>query len=148
MAKFAWDNSLSVGVAAIDNQHQMWIRRLGDIAEAIETFQGPQRVGEALGFLIDYTDFHFATEENAMDATQYPDMANHKARHAELRTTLAQLEDEFQEDGATHILADSVNTLIFNWLTNHIREVDVQFGAFLKERGYTLLQEPEAPEQA
>lgn len=147
MPKFEWDTSLSVGVAAIDNQHQLWIRRLGDIADAIDTFQGPQRVGEALSFLIDYTDFHFATEERAMDATQYPDMASHKAKHAELLDTLEQLEDEFLEDGATHILADSINTLIFNWLTNHIREVDVRFGAFIKEQGYEL-KEPPAPEQA
>ena len=40
--------------------------------------------------------------------------------------------------GATAGLADSINTLLVNWLLNHIKETDVKFGEFLAEKGVVL----------
>jgi hemerythrin len=138
MSKMQWDDSLSVSVPAIDEQHKVWIQRFNDITEAIEAIRGPQRVAEALGFLSDYTRFHFTTEEGYMTEYAYPDLAAHQSKHEELRKTLAELEEEYKEEGATHILADTIDTFVGNWLLNHIREVDRKFGAFLKEKGITI----------
>lgn len=141
MAIMQWDQSLSVGVAAIDEQHKTWIKYLNDVAEAIEKVQGPKRVAEALTFLMDYTKQHFGAEEKAMQEQGYPDMAAHVAKHAELKKTLADLEEEYREEGATHILADSINTFMGSWLVTHIKDVDVKLGAFLKTRGLEAANE-------
>ncbi len=138
MAKMQWDESLSVNVPAIDAQHKEWIRRFNDITEAIEAIQGPQRIAEALGFLSDYTRFHFDTEEGYMKEAVYPELQVHQAKHEELRNTLAELEKEYEEEGATHILADTIDTFVGNWLLTHIREVDRKFGAYLKEKGISI----------
>jgi hemerythrin len=138
MGQMQWNESLSVGIALIDDQHKIWIDKFNGISEAIESNQGPQRIAEALGFLSAYTRFHFDAEERYMAEYAYPDADAHKSKHEELKKTLADLEEEYLEDGATHILADSVDKFVGNWLAKHIKEVDVTFGAFLNQKGATI----------
>ncbi len=138
MRKIEWDESLSIGVPLIDEQHKTWIKCLADVSAAVELVQGPQRIAEALGFLLDYTRTHFATEEKAMEDNQYAGLADHRAKHEQLKKTLADLEEEYKEEGATHILAESVGNFMANWLVTHIKEVDLTFGAFLREKGVVL----------
>ena len=138
MTKFQWDESLFIGVARIDNQHKIWIERLGNLSETIEKHPGGPEAIRALGFLSEYTEFHFSTEEKHMTEQNYPGLDGHKQRHQELRNTLAALESDFQEEGLTPTLSHAVNTLLLNWLVNHIKTVDSAFGAFLKEKGIVI----------
>ncbi len=142
MEPLQWDESLSVGVELIDKQHQAWIRRFNDTSSAVASQQGPREIAQTLVFLMEYTDFHFATEEKHMAANDYPALADHRAKHEELKGTLANLVEDFREEGATHVLADFIETFLRNWLTGHIREVDQQFGAFLRDKGISLPAEP------
>lgn len=138
MEPLQWDDSLSVGVELVDKQHKMWIQRLNDISAAINSRQGPREIAKTLGFLVEYTEFHFSTEEKHMVANSYPGVVDHQAKHEKLKGTLAHLVEDFQKEGATHILADFIETFLCNWLTGHIREVDLQFGAFLEDKGISL----------
>ena len=136
-----WNDGLSVGVELIDAQHKSWIERFNAVAAAIENVQGPQRIAEALAFLGDYTKYHFDTEERYMAEYAYPEAEQHKAKHAELKKTLADLEQEYEEEGATHILAESIDMFLANWLVSHIQQVDLRFGTFLKGKGIVLAAE-------
>lgn len=142
MEAMQWNDSLSVGIELIDDQHKMWIQRLNDISAAIDSRQGPREIAKTLGFLVDYTDFHFATEERHMTDNAYPALDEHRRKHEELKGILANLVQDFEEEGATHILADFVQTLLCNWLTEHILNVDTQFGRFLKEKGISIAEGP------
>ena len=138
MEQLQWNDSLSIGVKLIDEQHKTWIERYNALASAVETRQGPREIAETLNFLVDYTAFHFDTEEQHMAASNYPGLDEHRARHEELRATLGRLVDDFQEEGATHILADFLQTFLGNWLVDHIRSVDIRFGTHLKDKGIEL----------
>ncbi len=138
MTTMEWNESLAVGIDLIDSQHKNWIERFNAVSAAIENMQGPQRIAEALTFLGDYTRFHFETEERYMTQYAYPELAQHQAKHEELKKTLADLEEEYEEEGATHILAESIDTFLSNWLVGHITDVDRKFGAFLQEKGIVL----------
>ena len=74
-----------MGVDAIDDQHKTWIEHYNGGVEAIESRLGPAPVTRTLGFLIDYTDVHFSTEEGFMSRTGYPGLETHVAKHEELR---------------------------------------------------------------
>jgi hemerythrin len=141
MEKIEWSDTLSVGVELIDEQHQMLIQRLNDMTSAIEESKGPNEIARTLDFLIEYTDFHFSTEEKHMRANSYPALDEHLSMHEEFKSTLANLERDFKEDGATHLLAESIDTFLVNWLVKHISGIDVKFGAFLEEKGITLADE-------
>jgi hemerythrin len=135
MDKIEWTESLSVGVRLIDDQHKMWIQHLNDVQAAIEARKGPEQIVSALDFLLDYTHYHFETEEEQMAGSGYAGFEEHKARHDELKATLDDLVRDFQEEGATDGIAEAVNVLLGSWLVKHIAEVDVRLGAFLRERG-------------
>lgn len=129
-----WDQSLSIGVPQIDQQHQEWIDRLNAVTLATQAGQGQSRVVEALDFLVDYTEYHFESEERLMADERYPELDEHRQKHRELTRTLANLEQDFDEDGVTPALVQAIDTLVGNWLVQHIQEVDRRFGVFLRNR--------------
>jgi hemerythrin len=138
MEKAQWSEELSVGVPVIDEQHKTMLRRISDLSDAVRALKGPGEIVSTLSFLIDYTDLHFSTEEGHMMENGYPGLDEHKAKHEEFNRTLAGLEDDFKEEGATTALADSINKLLGNWLVSHIQDVDQRFGDFLRAKGIAI----------
>ena len=55
MTEIKWDDSLSVGVDLIDDQHKMLIQRIKDLSESVNSSRGAGQIGKTLGFMIDYT---------------------------------------------------------------------------------------------
>ena len=131
-----WDDSLSVGIDQIDEQHRILIQRLADLSKAVETHQGVPEIMKTLEFMMDYTDYHFSTEERHMAELNYPGQEHHKAQHGEFISSLDRLVEDFEEEGATRAVSVSINTFLVNWLIKHIKEVDVEFGRFLREGGF------------
>jgi len=134
MSGINWDESLSIGVELIDDQHKKWIGHIRNVQAAIEARRGMPQIASTLDFLINYTQFHFSTEEKSMSETGYPALENHRAKHEELKGTLDNLIEDFKEDGVTEKLSEAIGTFLVNWLRNHIRDVDQAFAAFLKEK--------------
>jgi hemerythrin len=134
MKTIQWQDDLSIGIDRIDEQHKKWIEHFNQMAEAIALSKSQAQISKTLGFLVDYTETHFSSEEKYMQENNYPAFAEHKAKHDELRATLANLDRDYQEEGATQDLADSIETFLGNWLLNHIREVDMKFGAFITQK--------------
>ncbi|MBN1426113.1 hemerythrin family protein [Candidatus Fermentibacteria bacterium] len=141
MQRIEWTPSLSVGVDLIDEQHKALITRIRDLSEAVQEFQGVDQVTTTLSFLIDYTDYHFGTEEKHMLGHNYPGLAHHMEKHEESRTTLTNLEGDFQDEGSSQALAESIHAFLFEWLVTHIQGIDQGFGTFLAQQGITLPME-------
>ena len=138
MEKLQWNENLSVGVELIDQQHRTLIERLDDFAAAVDDNRGATQIVKTLTFLIEYTEFHFDAEEKHMAESEFPGREEHHGMHEELKATLAGLEQDFREDGATAVLAGAIHKLMVNWLVKHIREVDTQFGSYLKDKGIAI----------
>jgi len=134
MKKIQWQDELSVGIDPIDEQHKKWIDYFNTTVETIASQQSREQISKTLGFLMDYTEIHFTTEEEYMQENKYPGFPEHKAKHDSLRSTLSSLVRDFQEEGATQNLAEAIETFLGNWLINHIREVDKKFGAYIAEK--------------
>ena len=73
-----------------------------------------------------------------MSQAGYPGLDAHKGKHEELRGTVANLVQDFEEEGETHSLEGAVETFLGNWLIAHIRDTDRLFGAFVKENGIVV----------
>ena len=143
MAKVQWSDDLSVGVPLIDQQHQMLIGRIQELSEAIRNYQGGGEIAKTLDFLMDYVNFHFGTEERHMRALDYPGLDEHLEKHQEYKETLTNLGRDFEEEGATNDLADSIDRLLGHWFVEHIKNVDQKLGDFLEEKGVVLEAEEE-----
>lgn len=130
MKAITWGPELMVGVPLVDQQHEELIGRLNAMARSIAGGEGETEIQRTLEFLMDYAKYHFAAEETIMADARYPGLPEHKSQHQEFVQTLDRLEEEFREDGSTKILAESLNTLLVNWLLAHISRVDKQFARY------------------
>jgi hemerythrin len=138
MGRIRWDDTLAIGIPLLDDQHKTWVEHLDALATAIDgRFKVPQVV-KTLDFLIDYTNFHFSFEEAQMAEVGYPWLEEHKRKHQDLRETLRTLVLDYEEDGPTERLVETVNDLLRTWLTRHIREVDGVFAAYVRENGIQI----------
>ena len=140
MTKLQWTDALSVGIEQIDGQHKQWIAHFNAAVDAMGAKLGTDHIIKDLGFLVDYTETHFAAEEGYMKAAKYPDLAAHLAKHQELRDTLSDLVRDYEEEGTTEPLAEAVSAFLGNWLTAHILEVDAKFGAYAKKHGIVIAE--------
>ena len=141
MSSIAWNDSLSVGIDLIDEQHKTLISKIADLDEALHTGRGPSEIVHILTFLMDYTELHFGTEERNMRAYDYPSLDAHVVKHEEFKTALANLGDDFKEEGATQGLADSIGMLLMNLFVKHIKDVDHRFGEYLRENNLTMSED-------
>lgn len=137
MARIEWDDSLSVGVTLIDEQHKMLIQKLKDLSDALNEGREFNKIMKTLDFMIDYTDFHFSTEEKHMSEHKYPGLEDQKNQHEHFKVTLNHILEDFKEEGPTRSLATSINVFLLNWLINHIKGSDLKLGKFFEEKGLT-----------
>ncbi len=138
MEKIVWDKSLSVGIGLIDEQHKALIKRLNDVSVAIEANIGEREISKTLEFLAEYAVYHFSAEEKHMAEHSYPGLEAQKMKHQEFMMTLKNMENDFEEEGSTRALSDSINVFLLNWLKTHIQQLDKTFGDFLSEKGVLL----------
>jgi hemerythrin len=138
MVKIEWSDGLSVGVKLVDDQHKELLSKMNAISHAIEHNHAVESITKTLDFMMEYTDYHFGTEEKHMEATKYPRIEYHKKMHVEFVDMIKKMTTDYFEDGATQELAESVNVFLFNWLVKHIKGVDGAFGKYLKEQGIVI----------
>jgi hemerythrin len=140
MAKIEWDDSLSVGVGLIDEQHKMLIQKLQDLSDAINEGREFNKIMKTLDFMIDYTDFHFSEEEKRMSEHGYPGLEDQQNQHGQFKVTLNHILEDFKEEGPTKALATSINVFLVNWLISHIKGTDLKLGKFFAEKGLTEIK--------
>lgn len=129
-----WDDTLSVGIAEIDNQHQELFNRINSLSDAYEKGAVKGEIARIMRFLTDYVIGHFLMEENYMTEYHYPLFTAHKTQHEEFIKAFSDLKSRFQEDsGGMGVLAGTAE-LLGDWWINHINEVDMELGRFLKTR--------------
>ena len=140
MSRIDWDDSLSIGVELIDDEHKMLIQKLRDLSEAFDQGLEKNKILKTLDFLIDYTEFHFTDEERVMKQSDYPGLEEQRQQHEEFRQTLNHILEDYQDEGPTKSLAESVNVFLVNWLFGHIKGSDLKLGKFLGEKGLAEIE--------
>lgn len=130
---FPWNPAdFSVGVTRFDEDHQ----RLGDLLNRIHGALTHRRdrveAAHLLERLLQEARDHFAKEEAALQATDYPDAEEHIAEHQLLLREGADLLRQFQ--------AGSISGLAFpnflkHWLIGHIKDSDRKYAVFLRRKG-------------
>lgn len=133
MALMTWNESFSVGVKALDEQHKGLVATLNGLHAAMLAGQAKVVTGELLGRLVKYTAEHFAAEEAMMKRTGYPKFEQHHAKHVDLTTQVKTFADRYQRGE----ISLNVDLLMFlrEWLVNHIQKTDRDYGPWMNARG-------------
>ena len=130
----AWNESLSVGVDVIDEQHKELFKKADQLFEAGKNHKAKEFIGELLGFLDDYTKKHFYDEEQYMLRIQYPEYGMQKRMHAEFIAKLGELKKEYAESGGNILVILNANQMMLDWLTKHISYHDKKIGEFVRPK--------------
>jgi hemerythrin-like metal-binding protein len=125
----AWNKEHETGNEAIDTQHKEIFKLVSDLVEA----ENHAKLGVALDFLVAYAVQHFADEEALQVEYSYPGYDDHKLLHEEFKITVADLVEEFHLDATQATLGDKVNSVIVQWLVQHIKQEDSKLAAFMRE---------------
>jgi hemerythrin-like metal-binding protein len=131
---FVWRDEYAVGVAQIDEQHRRLIEMIASFYEALATREKTQQaLGDLLAGLLEYTRYHFSTEEGLMQRTSYPQLEAHKREHAGFVTKVSDMEERFVRGRL--VLSLEATVFVREWLSRHILVVDKVLGRHLNAHG-------------
>ena len=124
-----WRPAMSTGLAWQDEQHKEILRRIDQLVDAIEKNQGASVIGELLEFLGEYVDRHFRSEEAFMRKSGCGSCELHAECHRVLRENLAEIKATFNRHGASTMVVVKMQSLVRDWLINHVLAIDKQTAA-------------------
>jgi len=133
MAFLEWKDSLRVGIAEIDTQHQGLVETVNRLFDAMQSRQGRRQIAETLRELAAYAKEHFATEERYMERFAYPGAEAHRLEHRAFVSRLEELNAQLQA-GRVLVAAKTMDFLR-DWLVTHVRGTDQQYVPFFREQG-------------
>lgn len=131
MALLEWSDEFSVGIGLIDKQHKILIRAINLLAMAVQHNSSRELMAEIFDTLRDYTDTHFAYEEELFDRFGYPDTPEHKAQHRALLQKVVDLDKKWRAGQAE--IGPEVLKFLVDWLRSHIMGSDKKYSKFLIE---------------
>ncbi len=134
MASVPWDESYSVGNAALDSDHRILITLLVQLHDAMDTGQSRDVVGSIINALAEYVDHHFQREEVILLRVGYPDTDAHCNAHRVLAAKVATIRDRWLA-GEREALGDEVVDLLKKWLTEHIMVADKSYSPWVVNLG-------------
>lgn len=132
MTFFVWDASYEGGVKEIDDQHRKLVDMINGLHDAMLVGEGAQLLGTLFQDLIDYTRYHFETEERLLERAGYPGIGDQIKEHRSLTEHVLAYQKRFEEGR----FKNAVETVKFlkGWLAQHILEKDIQAMQYINRK--------------
>lgn len=132
MSILTWEEKYSVGIDEIDKQHKHLIELINQLYDAMRTGHGKEKLQSVLSELIEYTDYHFKTEEKLFDTYHYAQNKEHRVHHDSLRSQVMEFNQKFHDGRST--LSLELLSFLKDWIKNHILNEDMQYKEFLTSK--------------
>ncbi|MBU1247236.1 MAG: bacteriohemerythrin [Proteobacteria bacterium] len=133
MSFLEWNDDHKVGVKEVDEQHQKLFDMLNDLHQAAVNGSEQSVLAAILDEMIDYTVYHFKTEEDLYIKYNFPGYENHKKVHDALTGQAVELQQQFRDGSAT--ISFDLLDFLHGWLVDHTTGLDKEMGPFLNEKG-------------
>ena len=126
-----WQNSYSVGIKLIDEQHMALFKLTNKLFANCMAGreQSKNTFLDIIHEAVDYVNYHFSTEENLLGRVNYPDLANHKSLHSDFIKEILIKVQEFNEGKVLAPL--SFMYFLRDWILHHIAVCDKKYGDYL-----------------
>lgn len=93
--KIEWNDSMSVGIPEIDEDHKRFVFLIDELNRAIAGQMDLSEVKKRLQRLIDDAEQHFSHEEKLFKQWKYPDAKDHAKKHENVLKSLQAVMDKF-----------------------------------------------------
>lgn len=122
-----WDsNKMATGVAAIDAEHQEWIRRFNEFEAEIAEGRGLDSVQKMLDFMVEYAEKHFVHEEMLIGEIDTPEAKLNRTEHNDFRRKTNEMREWIYQNGVSAVEVVSLRMDLEAWLVHHICFVDAK----------------------
>ena len=110
VAIITWESKYSVGVDAMDAQHQKWFGILNRLHDAMLSGKAKDVQQNILGEMVAYTRNHFEQEEAMLKSKGYPVLGAHQTLHGAFTKQVQELAAKVAS-GTTVLSADVMDFL-------------------------------------
>jgi hemerythrin len=131
MAIFEWDDSISLHIPVIDEQHKELLGWIASLNDAVQKGEGGQVIDDVLLKLISYVCFHFEEEERLLLSSNYSDFSGHRQEHDDFVKRLQEIQEHVHDGEA---LSRSTLEFMSDWIVSHIRGTDQKYGLLLRSK--------------
>ncbi len=125
-----WNDSYSVGIESIDNDHKKLLSMTNQLQTAAQYSTDDSMIENILNDMMYYTQYHFSREESLMQQCNYPGLDDHKRLHKAMITQISKFIDEYRIEKTKTI--DDVTQFLKTWWINHINGNDQDYSPYLK----------------
>lgn len=133
MAIMIWNESYSVGVRELDEQHKSLIHMINEMHYAMNNDKGQEAISLIVEQMFHYMEVHFSTEEGYMQQHAYPAYAAHQKQHEEFRAKARDLRERVST--GEFILSFEIVQFLSDWLQKHIMVTDMKYTSLFSEKG-------------
>jgi hemerythrin-like metal-binding protein len=119
------------GIREIDEQHQQLVRYLDRLHDYVGTRHEQAAAFEILDALSNYSLYHFAYEENLLQALRFPGVAAHKTKHQALMREVRKIYRELDQDS---VVTQQLMATLVEWIMQHLNEDDQDYVAYFSAR--------------
>ncbi len=131
MVLIKWRDSYSVGVEKFDKEHRRLVELVNDMYLIVRDKGDAEALIVCAEKLIEYTKYHFSSEEIAMKEAYYSGLDEHMELHADLEKQAVAFLGRIKTEG------EAVRTEFYHflreWLLNHIIKEDKKYSEYLKQ---------------
>lgn len=125
----AWNNSYLMGYELIDKQHEKLVGLINKLYNAFLEGKANSVVGEIIGEMIEYTEYHFGVEEKIFEKIDYDKKQEHIKFHRFFIDKTKSFQSEFNTGNA--MLSYEVMEFLKKWLLEHIQTEDRKYINYL-----------------
>jgi hemerythrin len=129
MAGIEWCEEMSVGVPALDADHQCIVRII-NLLQDVEEEDARRVVETVLETLVLYCRYHFGREEQVMAGCAFPGLDFHRGEHEGFARFVSRLKerDAVRADAA---MAERLQDYLTQWLCHHILIQDMAYKSYV-----------------
>jgi hemerythrin len=129
MGYLKWSDRYSVHIAEIDEQHKKLINLINEMFDAMQAGKGREIIDTIIDEFVNYTVYHFSTEERLLQQHGYPKYGDHKEMHDHIAKKARDLKETLDK-GIKPSNID-VMLLLTNWLNAHILDEDKKYVPYI-----------------
>jgi len=118
-----WSDKYKVGIEEIDKQHQSLFDVTNQLIEARKKKLDRNTVERFLIALVDYAEYHFASEEQYFK--NHPNADIHRREHANFVHRIIEFNKKFIDKEVN--LDSVILSFLVNWIKKHVLEMDQRF---------------------
>jgi len=126
MTELIWNEGMSVGIEAIDEDHKKIIAILAKLTSSEHGKTSEQTIDAIFTELEQYVILHFAREEKLLEQACYAEITSHKASHQKFIDHLPALKHEWLTENCIDC-STKITTFLHQWIIKHILVEDLDY---------------------